>query len=98
MLRTKKIAASVGAAAVLAVGMAGPAAAQPIIISQGLVNVTVTDVLNNNEVVVQVPVGVAANVCDVNAAVLIAAIEDTGSADCDATADSQATAGPGNRP
>ena len=99
MLRTKRIAASVGAAAVLAVGVAGPAAAQPnIVISQGLVNVTVTDVLNNNEVIVQVPVGVAANVCDVNAAVLLAAIEDTGSAACDATADSQASAGPGNGP
>ena len=98
MLHAKKIAASVGAAVVLAVGVAGPAAAQPIVISQGLVNVTVTDVLNNNEVIVQVPVGVAANVCDVNAAVLLAEIADTGSADCDATADSQASAGPGNAP
>jgi hypothetical protein len=34
------------------------------------VNITVTDLLNENEVNVQVPIGVAANVCGVNANVL----------------------------
>ena len=35
-----------------------------------LINITVVDVLNGNDVNVQVPIGVAANVCGVNAAVL----------------------------
>ena len=57
-----------------------------------LVNV----ILNN--ITVQVPVGVAANLCDINAAVLIAQINDFGSAECTATADSQASPGQGNNP
>ncbi len=55
----------------------------------GLVNVNIEDV------VVQVPIGVAANLCDINAAVLVAEIQDTGSAECTATADSTASNGPG---
>jgi hypothetical protein len=51
-----------------------------------LVNVTL------GNLAVQVPVGVAANVCDINAAVLIGQIQDTGSATCEATADSKADA------
>ena len=35
-----------------------------------LVNITLVDVLSGNEVAVQVPIGVAANVCGVNAAIL----------------------------
>lgn len=35
-----------------------------------LINIFVTDVLNNNQVNVQVPIGVAANVCGVQANVL----------------------------
>ena len=35
-----------------------------------LVNIIVTDVLNNNQVAVQVPIGVAANVCGLQANVL----------------------------
>ena len=49
-----------------------------------LVNVTL------GNLAVQVPVGVAANVCDINAAVLVAAIQDNGSATCEADADSSA--------
>jgi hypothetical protein len=56
----------------------------------------VTVVLNN--ITVQVPVGVAANLCDINAAVLIAQINDTGTSTCTATADSQASPGQGNNP
>lgn len=48
---------------------------------RGLVNVHFDDV------VVQVPIGIAANLCDINAAVLAAAIADTGRADCDAKVD-----------
>jgi hypothetical protein len=35
-----------------------------------LVNIILVDVLSGNEVAVQVPIGVAANICGVNAAVL----------------------------
>ena len=64
--------------------IAAPASAQNQ--QQGLVNVAVEDVI------VQVPVAVAANVCDVNVAVLAEVADDA--AACEATADSTATAGP----
>jgi hypothetical protein len=68
-VRTRKLAASLFASGLLAVGAAAPASAQPII-TGGLVNITIVDVLNNNEVNVQVPIGVAANVCGIQANVL----------------------------
>src|SRR5215211_8408398 len=70
--------------------VAAPASAQNQ--QQGLVNVAVEDVI------VQVPVAVAANICDVNVAVLAEVADDA--AACEATADSTATAGPngGNQP
>ena len=37
---------------------------------QGLVNIAIVDVLNNNQVNVQVPIGVAANVCGVAVGVI----------------------------
>jgi hypothetical protein len=54
-----------------AAGMAVPASAgaSPVV-TGGLVNITVTTVLNTNQVNVQVPIGVAANVCGVAANVL----------------------------
>lgn len=52
-----------------ATGIAGAASAQPVI-TGGLVNVTVTNLLNNNQVDVQIPVNAAANVCGVNVVVL----------------------------
>jgi hypothetical protein len=61
---------------------AGPASAQT---QEGLVNL---DVSGNT---VQVPVGIAANVCDVNVAVLVNDFLDQ-AAKCDAGADSQAIA------
>ena len=73
-IRTLSTAAGLAVAAVLA---AAPAAsAQPR--QEGLVNVNVEDV------VLQVPIGVAANVCNLDVAVL-AAIEDDEAAPCDAT-------------
>lgn len=65
------------AAGCLTMGLAGggiaaaaiPATAQPVV-SGGLVNVALTDTLSHNQVNVQVPVGVAANVCGVAANVL----------------------------
>lgn len=68
----KKTIASLALSGGLLIGggvLAGPSMAAPVV-TGGLVNVTVTDVLNENEVNVQVPVGVAANVCGVNANVL----------------------------
>jgi hypothetical protein len=62
-----------------------PASAQPE--QNGLINLAVTDVN------VQVPVAVAANLCDINVNAL-AVQERLGGAQCDATADSLATGGP----
>jgi hypothetical protein len=72
----RKAAVSLFAGAVLAVGALTPASAQPIV-TGGLVNVVVTDVIDDVTVVLQdINVGVgaalalAANVCDVNVNVL----------------------------
>lgn len=51
----------------------------------GLVNINVEDNI------VQVPVAVAANVCDINVAVLVGLLADTGSTTCTALAESGAT-------
>ena len=87
--------ATAGAAGALVTGslfLASPAQAAPVVVlpGGGLVDVTIIDAVDIDRVTVQLPVAVAANVCDVNAAVLLAAIEDTGSAQCDATAGSRA--------
>jgi hypothetical protein len=66
--------------AALVVSMPAPAAQQ-----NGLVNINVEDN------VIQVPIGIAANICDVNAAVL-ATLTDTGSTECEALSTSTATA------
>jgi hypothetical protein len=71
MLKSRRFIASIFASAVVAVGFAGPAAAQPIF-TGGLVNVTIIDALdvNRNQINVQIPIGVAANVCGVQANLL----------------------------
>jgi hypothetical protein len=80
------------ATAALAVGAATPASGA--IVAGNLVGVGVdvnnNNVLDQNEVVAQVPVGVAANVCGVNAAVL-AQQRNQGSTGCTATSDAIAT-------
>jgi hypothetical protein len=80
MTRTKARLAALVASGALAAGLAipGAASAQPVI-TGGLVNVTLSDVVdvNNNQVIAQVPIGVAANVCGVNAAVLATARQTT---------------------
>jgi hypothetical protein len=91
MRRTKKLVASLFATGLLAVGVSMPTASAAPIITGGLVNVTVVDVLNNTQVAVQVPVGVAANVCGVNAAAILA-LAAQGPVRCDADADSLAFA------
>jgi len=65
---------------------------QPTIAAPPLsfVRLTIVDAVDISRVTVQLPVAVAANVCDVDVAILLAAIQDTGTADCTATADSRA--------
>lgn len=75
----KRIIAMVAVAILMVALTAVPALAQPQ--QSGLVNVTLTDVLNNNQVNVQVPIGVAANVCGVDANVL-AQRNNSGPVDC----------------
>ena len=72
----RKAAVSLFAGGVLAVGALTPASAQPII-TGGLVNVVITDVIDDVTVVVQdinvgvgAALGLAANICDVNVNVL----------------------------
>ena len=72
MLRsTKTRLAGVAAAGAMGLALAAPAQAQ----QQGLVNVDID--ITDNEVIVQVPIGVAANVCGVNAAVLATGAQST---------------------
>ena len=75
------------AAGALSLGGAGSATAQTQ--QEGLVNVNVENVT------AQVPIGIAANVCDVNANVLAEQLR-MGGAECDADATTIATNGPGN--
>jgi hypothetical protein len=90
MFKSMRARASIAVAAVAAslCIAAAPASAQ----QEGLVNVALEDI------VVQVPVGVAANICDVNVAVLVNDLRDD-AAMCDATADPTAiTPAGGNGP
>jgi len=69
-----------------ALALTGTSAAEAQNQQEGLVNVAIEDVI------VQAPIALAANVCDVNVAVLAEVADDA--AACEATADSTATAGP----
>lgn len=63
-MNIRKSVATVGVAGAMVSGslfLASPAQAQPLV-TGGLVNVTVTDVLNNNRILQNVGIGVAANV------------------------------------
>jgi hypothetical protein len=82
----RKLIAPILVAGTLSVGAAAPATAQTF--QRGLVNVNVEDVT------VQVPIAVAANICDVTVAVLVSDLRDDGSAVCDAFAESDATVTP----
>jgi hypothetical protein len=74
-------------AAVTATGLAVSAAPASAQTQEGLVNVAIEDVT------VQVPISIAANICDLNV-VALGELQDAGSA-CVATADSAANAGGG---
>ena len=75
--------------AVLAVGATAPAAsAQGPVITGGLVNITITNFLNNNTVTfdrvvnVAAAVNIAANVCDLDVNIIAADFSDDGNATC----------------
>ena len=85
--RTAAALTCAAAMSVTGVAMATPASAA--LVDANVVLVDVVDV-NNNNILAQVPIGVAAAVCDVNAAVLLAAIQDTGDATCTAVNTSRA--------
>lgn len=87
MLTIRRLAAAAGVAAAISVVPAIPAFAGTTGGSAGggLVNVTVTDILNNNQTSVQLPLDVAANVCGVNVNVLSTQLADNGNAKCTAT-------------
>ena len=84
-MRIRRTVASLAGVAAIGVGgvaLAAPAGAAPIF-TGGLVNIAIEDVLTGNDVNVQVPVGVAANVCGISVAVL-ADLAPLGPVDCDA--------------
>lgn len=83
-MRIRTLTAATALAAGATVSMAAPALAAPPTQS-GLVNVNVSDL------VVQVPIGIAANVCDVDVAVLVQDLIDDAAA-CNASATPDATA------
>src|SRR4051794_30273781 len=82
------VGATVMAAAVVVTPIAGAsAAAAPDTQRQnGLVNVQLIDVVSHNQVAASVPIGVAANVCNLSVAAVLAAAASTGSG-CTATVD-----------
>jgi hypothetical protein len=86
MLSVKRFLVSVIGAGALTVGgvvAAAPAGAQGPVTQQGLVNITIQNVG------VQIPVSLAANICDVNVAVLVDTLQDA-PADCTAEAGTEA--------
>ena len=89
--RKTRISAVLATAAVSMGIMAGPATAQQGQ-QNGLVNIAVVDVLNNANIVVQVPIGVAANVCGVNVGIIQDARGQDLTTDCTAGADPATTA------
>ena len=75
--------------AMMVVATAMPVFAAPVV-TGGLVNVTIVDAVDVDRTTVQLPIAVAANVCDVDINVLAADLADDGEANCTATADSRA--------
>ena len=84
----KRIIALITTMALMMALSAMPALAQPIL-TGGLVNVTIVDAVDVEDVVVQVPVAAAANICGIDVNVLVEDLQD-GDANCTATAISRA--------
>ncbi len=91
--RMRNASASVVATAALVGAFAMPATSAPLV-TGGLVNVTLVNTLNNNEIISRnnvalgVALGIAANVCDVNVNVLAVQLRN-GGATCTSTASGQ---------
>jgi hypothetical protein len=85
--KVKRLVVAAIVAGSLAAGAATPAAAQTQT-QTGLVNVAIGDV------VIQVPVAIAANICDLNVGVLVGDFRDDGEAKCTAVSGSEATITP----
>ena len=64
-------------------GLTTSASAQPVNVGN-LVNVNISNVLNNNDVDVTIPVNAAANICGVEVNVLVAEIAGDRTYTCDA--------------
>ena len=83
LLKSKRLIAATAVAGALSAGagvpalMATPASAQPVV-TGGLVNVTVANLLNNNTVQVAVPVTAAADICNVQVAVITSLVSNGG--------------------
>ncbi len=89
--RNGRFAAVASACALTVATLGAPvASAQSPIVTGGLVNVTIVDFVDVGDVTVQLPLAVAANVCDVDVNVLAADLADDGEANCTATATSRA--------
>ena len=85
--------ATVGSAAALSAGslfLAAPAQAAGPVVTGGLVNVTIVDAVDISRVTVQLPISVAANVCDVDIDILALDLSEDGDANCEAEATSRA--------
>jgi hypothetical protein len=67
MKSVKKFLATTFATVLMAAGVAAPTAGAQ---QQGLVNVDIHNVLNNNNISVAIPINAAANICGVSVAVL----------------------------
>ena len=72
MLKSRRFFATLFVTALLGVGFASPASAQ----QAGLVNVDISNVLNNNNVTIAIPINAAANICGVDVNILAQMIED----------------------
>jgi hypothetical protein len=72
----RRACATLFAAGTLAVMVGAPAASAQPVITGGLVNLTIVNVLNNNTVTVQVPVTAAAAICGVQVGVISALGQD----------------------
>jgi hypothetical protein len=78
----RRLIAVLAVTALMVVTMVTPVLAQPQV---GLVNVDID--ITDNVVIVQLPIGIAANVCNVGANVLAQDIVQTGTAECEAAVD-----------
>lgn len=91
MTKLRKAVATLFATGLITAGAVAPTAgAVGPIITGGLVNVTIVDAVDVSHNTVQLPIAVAANVCDVDINVLAADLADDGQANCTARAGAQA--------